>query len=135
MFIIIITLTLIGVVSFVVITYFTKDTTGAPSEPTIDEIVALTYDTTELTTNLLSNDFAKVQFRVQVDNKKALEEIEKRDFQLENIIIRELAELKASELQGSEAIGDLEETLKTRINELMENGEVVHVYTRRFIIQ
>ncbi|UOE92831.1 flagellar basal body-associated protein FliL [Alkalihalobacillus sp. LMS39] len=134
MLIIILSLTLLGVLALVLVNYFSSNS-DEDHEPTIDEIVSLSYDTPEMTTNLLSNDFAKVQFRIQVDNKRALREIAKRDFQLENIIIRELSEVTSSQLSGGEAIEDLEGNLRDKINELMEEGEVVHVYTRRFIIQ
>lgn len=134
MLVILISLTLIGVITLVLINYFTAQN-DINREPTIDEIVALSYDTPEITTNLLSNDFARVQYRIQVDNKKALSEISKRDFQLENIIIREMAEIKASDLSGSAGIEALESKIKLRMNELMQEGLVVQVYTRRLIIQ
>lgn len=134
MLIIIITLTLLGVVAIVLVNYFTKEE-DPNREQTIEEIVALSFDTPELTTNLMSNDFAKIQFRIQVDNKKAFEEVQMRDFQIENIIIREMANLKASDLAGSEGIENLEQQLKFKINELMQEGMVVEVYVRRLIVQ
>lgn len=134
MLVILITLTLIGVVVIVLVNYLTKEE-DPNREPTIDEIVALSFDTPEMTVNLASGHFAKVQFRIQVDNKDAFEEVQKRDFQIENIIIREMANLKASDLAGSEGIENLENQLKFKINELMQKGMVVQVYTRRMIIQ
>ncbi len=134
MMILLVSLTLIGVVTLVLINYLSTETNDS-GEPTIDEIIALSYDTPELTTMLLSNEFAKVQFKIQVDNKKALSEITKRDFQIENIIIRELAGMKSSQLSGSEGITQLENQLKFKINELMTEGIVVDIYTRRLIVQ
>ncbi|MDE5412958.1 flagellar basal body-associated protein FliL [Alkalihalobacterium chitinilyticum] len=134
MIILLVSLTLIGVVTLVLINYLSKDE-AASGEPTIDEIIAHSYDTPELTTMLLSNEFAKVQFKIHVDNRRALSEISKRDFQIENIIIRELAGMKSTELSGSEGITDLETQLKFKINELMTEGMVVDIYTRRLIIQ
>lgn len=134
MLIILITLTLLGVVAIVLVNYFTKEE-DPNREPTIDEIVSLSFDTPELTTNLMSNDFAKIQFRIQVDNKKAFEEVQMRDFQIENIIIREMANMKSSDLAGSEGIENLEQQLKFKINELMQEGMVVKVYVRRLIVQ
>ncbi len=134
MLIILISLTLIGGITLVLINYLSTD--NAPyNEPTIDEIIALSYDTPEITTNLKSNDFARIQFKIQVDNKKALSEIQKRNFQLDNIIIRELAGMRASDLAGEEGIEGLESRLKLRFNELMQDGMVVQVYTTGWIIQ
>ena len=112
-----------------------NSTDSRGKEPTIDEIVKFSFDTPEITTNLLSNDFARMKFRIQVDNKKALKEIQKRDFQIDNIIIRELAGMKSSDLQSAEGIEQLETRLKMRINELMQEGIVVQVYTRERMIQ
>lgn len=134
MLIILISLTLLGVIALILVNILNSaDSRG--KEPTIEEIVKLSFDTPEITTNLLSNDFARMKFRIQVDNKKALAEIQKRDFQIDNIIIRELAGMKSSDLQSAEGIEQLETRLKMRINELMQNGVVIQVYTRERVIQ
>lgn len=134
MLIILISLTLLGVIALILVNILNStDTRG--KEPTIDEIVKLSFDTPEITTNLLSNDFARMRFRIQVDNKKALEEIQKRDFQIDNIIIRELAGMKSSDLKSAEGIEQLETRLKMKINELMQEGIVIQVYTRERMIQ
>jgi flagellar FliL protein len=135
MMIILVSLTLIGVVAIVLVNYFSSDDDDEFKEPTIDEIIAMSFDTEEITTNLKSNEFAKIQLRIQVDNKKALSEIEKRDFQIENIIIREMSNLRSNEISGEEGIELLESQLKLRINELMQEGMVDQVYIRRIIIQ
>ena len=52
----------------------------------------MSVDIKEITTNLASNDFIRISFKIQTDSKKAKEELEKRDFQVNNIIILELSE-------------------------------------------
>ncbi|MBU8907004.1 flagellar basal body-associated protein FliL [Desertibacillus haloalkaliphilus] len=133
MLIIILALTLVGVVTLVLINHFSKEDT--PSEPTIDDIIELSVDTEEITTNLLSNDFARIQFRIQVDNKKAKSELEKRDFQVSNIVIRELAGLQASQLSGPDGIEALEDQVQLKVNQFLQEGSVVHVYTTTLMIQ
>lgn len=134
MIIVLLTLTLLGVVALILINYLTAST-NASGEPTIDEIVAHSYETPELTTMLLDQDYVKVRFKIHVDNKKALAEITKRDFQIEHIIIHELASTESTELSGSEGITSLEKDLKQKLNELMIEGSVIKVYTTRLIIQ
>lgn len=134
MLIIIISLTLIGVVAIVLVNYF-KAENNSNGEPTIQKIVELSYDTPELTIKLQSNDFVKLQLKFIVDNKDALEEIQMRDFQIENIVLREMSNMKASDLEGSDGIDNLENRLKLKINELMQEGMVVQVYVRRMIVQ
>lgn len=135
MLIIIIALTLIGVITVVLYNYMTKAAPDPDREPTIDEIIALSVDTDEITTNLLTNDYIRVQFKIQVDNTKAKTELEKRDFQVNNIIIRELSGRKASDFNGPEGIENLEQSIIEKINEFMQEGTVVNVYTTQFVLQ
>jgi flagellar FliL protein len=134
MLIILVALTLVGAVAFVLVKNYTNQLDpNAP--PTIDEIIAQSFDTKEITTNLLSNDFVRTSFRIHVDNKGALAEIQKRDFQVNNIILRVLSGKKASELAGPEGIEALEADIRKEINQLMVEGEVIQVYTTSWVIQ
>jgi len=66
--------------------------------------------------------------------KKAKEEFKKRDFQIKNLIISELSEMEPSDLDGKEGKQSLEETIKGKINDLMQNGKVVRVYITSYVI-
>jgi flagellar FliL protein len=134
MLIILIALTLIGGITLVLYNQFIKEV-DPNREPTIDEIIALSVDMNEITTNLLTNDFVRVTFKIQVDNGKAKEELIKRDFQVKNIIIRELSGMRSSDFSGYEGIENLENVLQTKINEYMQDGKVVDVYTIGFVLQ
>lgn len=134
MLIILIALTLIGGITLVVYNQSIKEV-DPNREPTIDEIIELSVDMNEITTNLLTNDFVRVTFKFQVDNDKAKEELEKREFQVKNIIIRELSGMRSSNFTGSEGIEKLEDVLQIKINEYMQDGKVVNVYTIGFVLQ
>ncbi|SDY71811.1 flagellar FliL protein [Evansella caseinilytica] len=134
MFIILITLTLIGALILVLYTQFFQET-DASGEPTIEEILKVSVETEEITTNLLSNHIIRTKFVIQLDNKKAKSEFEKRDFQVNNIIIQELSDMKESDFRGSEGIEKLEERLRKALNEIMQEGEVVNVYMNQRVIQ
>lgn len=133
MFIIIGAITLIGGTAFVVLTKFTGD--DKPKEPSIDEVLAATVQVPEITTKLLSNDYLRISFNIQTDSKKAKVELEKRQFQVTNIIIKELSDMKSEEFKGENGIANLEERLKNRIDELMQEGKVVNVYATSFLPQ
>jgi flagellar FliL protein len=135
MLIIITTITLIGAVSLVLIMKFTQTDKEEVKEPTIDEIIEYSVDIPEITTNLLNGDFVRVQFKIQTENKKAKEELEKRDFQVKSIIIQELSEMSTEQFQGREGKVNLETIIKDRINELMQEGNVLQVYTTAFVLQ
>lgn len=126
MLIILIAITLVGAVAVVVVLKMTGE--GEAKEPTIDEVLEASVDVPEITTNLASNDFIRISFKIQTDGKKAKEELEKRDFQVKNIIIHTLSEKKAEQISGSEGQTLLETELKDQINELMQEGKVEKVY-------
>ncbi len=134
MLIILVALTLVGVVAFVLVNQYMNEP-DPDAEPTIDEIIAQSFDTAEITTNLLSNDFVRASFRIHVDSKGALTEVQKRDFQVKNIILRALSGKRASDLAGPEGIEAFEDDIRNQINELMQEGEVIQVYTTAWVIQ
>ncbi|MGE6378069.1 flagellar basal body-associated protein FliL [Peribacillus muralis] len=134
MLIILVAITLVGVIAVVVVTKLSEPT-SAEAKPSIDEIVKSSVEIPEITTNLDGNDYIKISFMVQTENKKAKEELEKRSFQMENIIITELSEMKAEELTGKKGKEKLQNVLKDRMNELMEEGKVEKVYITSSILQ
>lgn len=79
MLIIFVAITLVGVIAFVVVTKL-SDPTSAEEKPSIDEIVKSSVEIPEITTNLAGNDYIKISFMVQTENKKAKEELEKEVF-------------------------------------------------------
>ena len=133
MTILLVTITLVGVIALVVILKFSDDEEA--KEPSIEEVIETSVDIPEVTTNLLSNDFIRISFKIQTDSKKAKEELEKRDFQVNNIIIEELSEVKAEELQGKKGKEFIEKTIKEKVNSLMQEGMVEKVYITSMMIQ
>lgn len=133
MLIILVSITLIGVVLFVVITQMNKQ--SSTLEPSIDDILESSVDIPELTTNLADGRFIRIALKIQTDSKKAAEELTKRDYQTKDIIIEELAEMTEENLKGKEGIILLKNTIKARLNELMQEGEVQQVYITSYIIQ
>ncbi|MDQ0217068.1 flagellar FliL protein [Peribacillus cavernae] len=134
MLIILAAIALVGVIAIVVVTKFSGDGTAA-KEPSIDEIVESSVEIPEITTNLASGDFIKITFTVQTDSKKAKEELEKRNFQVKNIIITELSEMKSAELKGKAGKEQLQEKVKADVNGLMQEGDVEKVYITSSLLQ
>lgn len=133
MLIILIAITLVGAVAVVVV----LKVTGAEKAdgPTIDEVIEASVDIPEITTNLAGNDLIRISFKIETDSKKAKEELEKRDFQVKNIIILSLSEKTTEQIQGSEGQTKLETELKDKINELMQEGKVEKVYITGSLLQ
>lgn len=133
MLIILVSITLIGVVLFVVLTQLNKQ--SATLEPSIDDILECSVDVPEITTNLADGKFIRIELKIQTDSQNAAKELEKRNFQTNNIIIEELSELTEENLKGKEGKILLESIIKARLNELMQEGEVQQVYITSYIIQ
>ncbi|HWI49677.1 MAG TPA: flagellar basal body-associated protein FliL [Rummeliibacillus sp.] len=133
MLIILVSITLIGVVAVVVITQLNKGT--ASSVQNIDDIVAESVDMEEITTNIADDNYVKIALKIQTSSKDAAAELTKRDFQVKSILIGELSEMSKADLEGKKGKEMLENTLKTKINELMQDGEVQQVYITSYIIQ
>ncbi|WP_018922545.1 flagellar basal body-associated protein FliL [Salsuginibacillus kocurii] len=136
MLIILVALTLVGVVTLVLVNQFAQGNTSPDGEPTIDEIIEHSWETEEITTNLEDgNQFIRAQFRIHADSGNARDELEQRDFQVNNIIIRELAGMSASELSSQDGIDELEERVRLQADELLDEGSIIRVYTTERMIQ
>ncbi|WP_175989001.1 flagellar basal body-associated protein FliL [Bacillus sp. Marseille-Q1617] len=133
MMILLVTITLAGVIALVVIIKFSDEEEA--KEPSIEEVIEASVDIPEITTNLSSNDYIRISFKIQTDSKKAKEELEKRDFQVNNIIIEELSEMKAEDLQGKKGKELIEGKVKEKVDALMQEGMIKKVYITSMMIQ
>lgn len=82
--------------------YFTDVFAKDANESSIDDILERTVSIDQITTNLASDDYIRISFTIQVESKKAKEELEKRDFQVKNLMIQELSEMQADDLRGKD---------------------------------
>ena len=133
MLIILVSITLIGVITLILVMQFSKE--SDEKAPSIDEIIEASIDIPEITTNLSEDAFIRLSLKIQTDSTEAGEELTKRDFQVKNIVIQELSEMTAKELEGKAGKQAFQNTLKLQINELMQDGEVQQVYITSYIIQ
>ncbi|RPJ96986.1 flagellar basal body-associated protein FliL [Rummeliibacillus sp. TYF005] len=133
MLIILVSITLIGVVAVVVVTQLNKGT--AAEVQNIDDIVESSVDIEEITTNIAGDNYIKIALKIQTTSKDSAEELKKRDFQVKSILIEQLSEMSKKDLDGTKGKEMLANTLKTKINELMQEGEVQQVYFTSYIIQ
>lgn len=123
---------LIAAIAVLIVVLNMKDAEES-DELTIDEIVKYSYQTPEITTDLKDGTYVRIQFQILTDGKEAHEEVSKRDFQLVNILIKELATMDEEAFR--EGLTGLEETLKESINEVMTEGSVTDVLTINKILQ
>ncbi|MHC8516412.1 flagellar basal body-associated protein FliL [Sporosarcina sp. ITBMC105] len=129
----VVSLTLVGIVILILSLQF-KGNVGE-TEPTIDEILEASVDVPEIMTNLSGRQYIKLSLKIQTDDKKAAEELAKRDFQINNIVIQELSEMTAEDFEGKAGKQAFEESIKAQLNPLMQEGEIEKVYIVSYIIQ
>lgn len=121
-----------GVIALVVVLNVSGEDKNGDAQ-SIDEIVEHSYQTSEVTTDLNDGSFVRIQFQIVTDGKKAKEEVEKREFQLKNILIKELAKMKTEDFKSG--LSNLEDMVKLKLNEVMINGKITKVYTISKILQ
>src|SRR5690625_3622487 len=99
----------VGVIGFIGVFYFMDDTTDA-GELSIDEMNKYSYETPEMTTDLEDGTFVRIQFRLITDGRKSTNEVSQREFQIQNMLIKELATMSEDDFR--ERLTDLENALK-----------------------
>ncbi|MFS0688091.1 flagellar basal body-associated protein FliL [Sporosarcina sp. 179-K 8C2 HS] len=131
--IIVVTLTLVGIIGLILTLQLKGD--SANTEPTIDEILEASVDVPEIMTNLSGRQFIRISLKIQTTNKKAAAELAKRDFQVQNIVIQELSEMTSKDFEGKAGKQAFEDSIKSQLNPLMQEGEIEKVYIVSYIIQ
>ncbi|MBO1003799.1 flagellar basal body-associated protein FliL [Pseudogracilibacillus auburnensis] len=125
-------LLVIGVAALIIVLNFNKGSTKGEGR-SIDEMNEYSYETPEVTTDLKDGKFVRIQFQIIADGKKGLKEVEKREFQIKNILIKELAVMTEEDFKTG--LSDLEATLQSSLNEVMTDGDITDVYTVSKILQ
>jgi len=134
MIIIMLSLTLIGSIAVIVTLKYTGQA-STEKGPSIDDVIKASVDVTDIKTNLKSNNYISISFKSQMDSKKAAAELQKRDFQVRDIIIKRLSDMSAQDFEGTQGLSTLETDIAKQIDQLMENGHVVKIYTTSKVLQ
>lgn len=134
LFIIITSISVIGITALVVVNNYLKQG-NERNEKTIDEMIEATVEIPEMTTNVASGNIVQLSMRMETNDKKAKEELEKREYQVKDIVISVLANMNANELEGENGINLLKEKVENNVNQLMQEGEVKEIYITSFILQ
>src|SRR5699024_8074610 len=113
--------------------FISKKDSAANTEQSIDDMNEFSYSTPEITTDLDDGRFVRIQFLIITDGKKAVKEVEKREFQIKNLLIKEISVM--TEEDFTSGLTDLEKKLKSNLNEIMESGKITDVYTVNKILQ
>ncbi|MBF0453297.1 MAG: flagellar basal body-associated FliL family protein [Magnetococcales bacterium] len=81
------------------------------------------------------NRYLKTTIQLEMDSEALMAELERRNAQLQDVILSLLTSKSSKELQALEGKFRLREELLSRINALLVNGIVTRVYFTEFVIQ
>lgn len=118
--------------------FLSQDASGSDNDEELsdEELLELRVDTDVITTNLASpNNFAVVQFNIQLSSVEAKEEAEKRTAEIRAAIIATVAGLTKEELAGTGGIATLEQKISTKLDSVIEKGQVKRVLVTEFKVQ
>jgi flagellar FliL protein len=124
---------LVGVIAYVLLNKLNH--ASANKAPTIDEVVKNSIDVPELTTNLMNGNYIKISFKFETNSNSAKDELNKRLFQVNDIIIDQLSQMTSNELEQKNGKDKMKLALMQRINKVMQNGKVENVYITSYMIQ
>lgn len=116
-----------------VIWYMTGPENPGEEEQSVKAMNEFAYETPEITTDLEDGQFVRIQFSVITDGKKAQSELEDREYQVKNILIKEISSKEV--IDFSDELSELEETVLDKLNDITHDGEVTDVYTTSKILQ
>lgn len=100
-----------------------------------DKMVEYMVNTETITTDLISGGFIQIGFKIQTNSTDAKEELTKREFQVRNIALRLLSGMNETQVKSLDGMNKLENGMKEEINNLMQTGKVVQIYTTSKMIQ
>ncbi len=105
-----------------------------PQDKTAKQISDLTVKMDDITTNLSNNQFIKIGFAFELENKKTTEEFSLLDFKVKSIIIETLSDLTPEQIKGSKGIDFLSTSLMNKINLILQEGKVTHINITNFVL-
>lgn len=131
--IVLVILAIIALAGIAGVIYLLLDDDDPDRALTIEEQVEYSFTTEEINLDLDDQRYVQLKFNILTNNSGARDEVELREFQFKNILIKETVNMTSAELQAD--LTQFEETLKAEMNKLMEEGEITDVYIVGKIVQ
>lgn len=129
-----------GIFSYVFMTYFAARNNGEQSAESPDgknEEIGPTYTLGEYVVNLSGTDgyqFIRADVVVEVNQKKVIDELERRSPQIKDIVIATLREQEIEDIEDP-AAGVIKDQILNRINQVLTTGEIQRVWFTQFVVQ
>lgn len=123
-------------ISYIIATRVVLPKTGPDVDEEAIDFTGITVPLGTFTTDLRDNNrrIVRIELSVEVENKKAIEQIEERKIQLQDRILTILRSKTADELKGNEGKINLGVELKSGLEEFL-TYRIVNIYFNEFIVQ
>ncbi|SFM32124.1 flagellar FliL protein [Gracilibacillus orientalis] len=131
--ILVVVLLIITIAGAVTLYFLLNKSSNEGEGMSIDDMVKYSHTTEEIRTDLNDGNFVLIQFQLITNSKAALEELQKREFQVKNEFIKLSVDLTTKDFQ--ENLTELESDIKTAMNKHMTEGQIVDVLIISKVIQ
>lgn len=126
-------LTVVSIAGVSGIAYLLLNDDDPNRELTLAEQAEYAHMTEEINLDLADQRYVQLQFNILTDSDEARDEMELREFQFKNILIKETIDMTADELQSG--LSDFESKLEEEMNKLMVEGKITDIYIVGKIVQ
>ena len=102
---------------------------------TVDDLINVSVDTEEITTNFADGDIIQVRFKLITKSEIHAEEIEKINFTTQDSIIQTINQIKKSDAVGPNGFTMIENNVKDDLNKALGEDLITRVYLVEKLIQ
>ncbi|MBA7587454.1 hypothetical protein ES708_29483 [subsurface metagenome] len=103
--------------------------------PELEMPFSRTLDSVNLNPAGSTGEIFSCQFTVGANEEAVIQELEKRDPQIKDIILSYLKVKTVSELNDVSKLEEIKSDIKARINSVLTSGEITHLYVTDWILQ
>ncbi|MGG3466041.1 flagellar basal body-associated FliL family protein [Neobacillus pocheonensis] len=111
---------------------YNKAHVASAAEVSIDRLADQTIQTSQISTNLNSDNLIQVKFSIELDSKDTKKQSEKIIPIIESDIIKILSK---SQKEDFKDIAVFENKVKEQLNKRFSEGKIINVYTTELLIQ
>ncbi|MFC4355277.1 flagellar basal body-associated protein FliL [Chryseomicrobium palamuruense] len=115
--------------------FYTDYRVKAQEEKQVEEIGLKRLTTDTVTTNLASNEFAVIQFAIEMEEVKGREHLDHYLPEVRAAIITTMTSLNRNQVSGPEGLKLLEDTMKQAVQDIVPDYPVSRVMVTEFKVQ
>lgn len=137
--IVVLVIVITGVASFTFFTYFSVSSNEQDGDQKIKNVedIRPTYQLGNFTVNISNNNrinFVRATLVLELENKKIVEELEKRQAQIRDRIISTLR-AQNENILGEPGAETIKKIMKDKINQILISGRVTNVWFTELVVQ